>query len=254
MQPESAHLDNPLVELQQTLYTSKNPTRRWLHCTRHDWIVDALRSGGRRGRALEVGPGSGIYLKALAELCGEVMATDIEDAYLKHLRPLASQYGNVSLLVDDITHSALPSGSFDLILCSEVVEHIADSKAAIGEMRRLLKPGGTLVLSTPQRFSTLELVARIAFLPGIVNIVRAVYQEPVLEMGHINLMTSGEVTRQLEEAGFAIRQRYKSGLYLPLIAEFMGEKGFRVEKWLESRLWCSFFDGLLWTQYYIAEA
>jgi len=34
--------DRELVELQETLYTSSNPTRRWLHCIRRDWIYDAL--------------------------------------------------------------------------------------------------------------------------------------------------------------------------------------------------------------------
>jgi 2-polyprenyl-3-methyl-5-hydroxy-6-metoxy-1,4-benzoquinol methylase len=251
---ESTIAEDRLFELQQTLYTSKNPTRRWLHCSRHDWIVRELEQAGPAGRALEVGPGSGIYLKTLAERYEKVVATDIENAYLRHLQPLTGRYGNLELLVDDVTASGLPSASFDLILCSEVIEHIEDSAPALAEMRRLLKPGGTLVLSTPQRFSTLELTAKIAFLPGIIHLVRRVYKEPVLETGHINLMTARQVTRQLEQAGFAIRKRHKSGLYLPLVAEFMGTNGLRAEQWLESRVRGSLLDGLLWTQYYVAGA
>jgi ubiquinone/menaquinone biosynthesis C-methylase UbiE len=216
--------------------------------------MDALRKGDSNERALEVGPGSGIYLKTLSEAYREVVAIDVEDAYLRHLRPLADQVHNLELQVDDITCSKLPSGCFDLILCSEVIEHIADSQSAIREMRRLLKPGGMLVLSTPQRFSTLELAATIAFLPGIIDIVRLIYREPILETGHINLMTERQVSRQLEEAGFVVRRRYKSGLYLPLVAEFMGESGLAAEQWLESKLRGSWFDGVLWTQYYVAQA
>jgi 2-polyprenyl-3-methyl-5-hydroxy-6-metoxy-1,4-benzoquinol methylase len=244
-----------LVELQETLYTSKNPTRRWLHCTRRDWIVDELQrcaSKGRRDRALEVGPGSGIYLPVLAKLYTEVTASDVEQAYLKHAGALTAACPNLRLVSDDITHTKLPESSFDLILCTEVIEHISDSASAIAGMHRLLNPGGSLVLSTPQRWSVLELTSKLAFMPGIINLVRLIYAEPVLETGHINLMTDTQVISQLEGAGFKIIERFKSGMYLPLIAEFAGQPGLRLEQWLESKLRGGPMDWLLWEQYYIA--
>jgi 2-polyprenyl-3-methyl-5-hydroxy-6-metoxy-1,4-benzoquinol methylase len=245
-----------LVQLQQTLYTSNNPTRRWLHCERRDWIFDAVRRAAppSHHRALEVGPGSGVYLPLLAGLFDEVYATDIEDAYLKNARPLLTEHANVRLQADDITASKLTPESFDLILCTEVVEHIADSKAAIAGMQRLLKPGGVLVLSTPQRYSPLELAAKIAFLPGIIQLVRMIYREPILETGHINLMTAGETERQLTSAGLRIMERHKSGMYIPLIAEFTGKTGLKLEQWLERTLLGGPAEWLLWTQYYIARA
>ena len=248
--------DAELVELQQTLYTSTNPTRRWLHCTRRDWIADAVHrcTPGVRGQALEVGPGSGVYLPLLSSVFETVYATDIEAAYLKYAAPLVDKLANLKLLVDDIADSKLPPQSFDLILCSEVLEHISDSSAAVAGMRRLLKPGGLLILSTPQRYSPLELAAKIAFLPGVIQLVRLIYREPILETGHINLMTSRTVERQLTEAGFCISERYKSGLYLPFVAEFSGQYGLRIEQWLEAYLRDGPADGLLWTQYYVARA
>lgn len=248
--------ETQLLALQQTLYTSKNPSRRWLHCTRRDWIINAIqRYGPRRpGRALEVGPGSGLYLPVLANLFREVIAADIEEAYLQHVTSLLQPHPNLRVVVDDITRSQLPEGSFDLIVCTEVVEHIADSTTAIAEMHRLLARGGVLILSTPQRFSPLELAAKIAFLPGIIELVRLVYREPILETGHINLMTTRAVTAQLERPGFRILEQFKSGLYLPLIAEFTGNTGLRLEQWLESKMHRGPLDWLLWTQYFVAEA
>src|SRR5262245_17278298 len=117
--------ESKLVELQQTIYTSKNPTRRWLHCTRRDWIMNSLRRCALEGacdRALEVGPGSGIYLPILAGLYKEVTASDIEQAYLKHAAALVAFHRNLSLVADDITRTKLPEASFDLILCTEVIE------------------------------------------------------------------------------------------------------------------------------------
>jgi len=249
-------LESELVKHQQTLYESKNPTRRWLHCNRRDWIIDAIRRTAKKSNlgALEVGPGSGIYLRELAKYYEQVTASDIEDLYLEHAKILTSQHRNLAFLVDDISRSTLPDRSFDLILCSEVIEHIADSSAAIKEMHRLLKPGGTLILSTPQKNSLLEMTAKIALLPGIINLVKLVYQESIMETGHINLLTESEVLAQLGQAGFQIRQIYKSGLYLPLVAEFMGAAGLKLEKWLEKKLYGKRLDAILWTQYYIAEA
>jgi SAM-dependent methyltransferase len=248
--------DSELVALQQTLYRSSNPTRRWLHCSRRDWIIDALHRHAQAhpARALEVGPGSCIYLPVLARLFGDVVASDIEAAFLKHAAPLRHSLPNLQLALDDICDSALPPAGFDLILCTEVVEHIADSAAALRGMRRLLRPGGLLVLSTPQRYSPLEQAARIAFLPGVIGLVRHIYREPVLETGHINLMTARTVQRQLRAAGFALCEQYQSGMYLPLLAEFGGELALRFEQWLERKLRGTAGAGLLWTQCYVARA
>jgi 16S rRNA A1518/A1519 N6-dimethyltransferase RsmA/KsgA/DIM1 with predicted DNA glycosylase/AP lyase activity len=112
-----------LVELQQTLYRSSNLTRRWLHCARLDWIVDALQRAAPEGRerALEIGPGAGIYLPVLARLFREVVASDIETAYLQHAAKLVDAHPNLHLVADDITASKLPEASFDLILCTEFI-------------------------------------------------------------------------------------------------------------------------------------
>ncbi|MCB9850503.1 MAG: class I SAM-dependent methyltransferase [Phycisphaerales bacterium] len=247
--------DSELVELQQTLYSSRNPTRRWLHVSRRARIRDLIlrHAPQRRRRALEIGPGSGVYLSLLAELFDEAHASDIESAYLDHARLLMAAHANLTLTVDDITRSALPAGHFDLILCSEVIEHVPDSRAALANMARLLAPGGVLVLSTPQRFSTLELCCKIAFLPGIIDLVRKVYREPVLETGHINLLTTGQVRRQLADAGLATCESQLSGLYLPVIAEFTGRAGLQVAKWLEGLVARTPARSILWTQYHVAK-
>jgi SAM-dependent methyltransferase len=160
----------------------------------------------------------------------------------------------VRLLRDDITRSDLDDAGYDLILCTEVIEHIVDSQAALREMRRLLRPGGVLILSTPQRYSPLELASKIAFLPGVVRLVRLVYREPVLEQGHINLMTRRELRRQLGVAGLRTRETALAGMYIPVIAETMGHAALRLERSLETRLRGTRLEWLLWTQYVVAVA
>jgi SAM-dependent methyltransferase len=245
-----------LLPLLETLYASSNPTRRWLHCSRRDWIVGQVRACARErpGRAIEIGFGAGIYLPALAESFTEVVASDLDQAHLDHARSIAAKYPNLELRRDDILHSKLPPHSFSMALCSEVIEHIPDTARVLAGIHRLLEPGGILLLSTPQRWSLMEMAAKIAFLPGIVGIVRRIYGEAVFDMEHINLMTARATERQLSGAGFRIREHHKSGMYIPLVAEFGGERGRIFEEWLERRVRGRALDSLLWTQYYVAES
>jgi 2-polyprenyl-3-methyl-5-hydroxy-6-metoxy-1,4-benzoquinol methylase len=248
--------ESDLLRLQQTLYSSRNPTRRWLHVTRRDRIVAALEwaaaSGVTPHRAVEVGPGSGVYLDTLTRLFDEVVATDIEDAFLDNARTLAMRLPNLSVKADDITATSLEPGSFDVVLSSEVIEHIPDSRAALAGMRDALRPSGLLVLSTPQRYSPLELCGRVAFHPVVMPLVRLVYRESILPTGHINLLTQAEATRQLRDAGFEIVRSAQSGVYIPVLAEIGGRAALRLEKRLERRLTGSRLSGVLWVQYYVA--
>jgi 2-polyprenyl-3-methyl-5-hydroxy-6-metoxy-1,4-benzoquinol methylase len=245
-----------LVELQRTLYRSRNPTRRWLHQSRRERVESALRrlaTERPRSDALEVGPGSGIYLPLLCELFEHVIASDIEPAYLDHLSDVVGEQANLELVIDDITASALEPQSFDLVLCSEMIEHAPQPREVVAGLRRALRPGGALVLTTPQARSTLELASKLAFAPGIIDLVRLVYKEPILPPGHISLLTARQVRTLLADHGFRVLEHDTWGMYLPLVSELGGEAGLRLERRLESRISGGRLDGLLWTQCWIAE-
>lgn len=246
--------EQELLQLLDTLYNSRNPTRRWLHCSRRDWITAKIRECAKAQprRALEVGFGAGAYLPALCEAYREVVASDLDQAHLDHARTFAAEHSNLRLVTDDITDSRLAERSFDLILCTEVVEHIGGTSSVLAGIARLLAPGGTLILSTPQRHSLMELTCKVAFLPGVINLVRRIYAEAVFETGHINLMTAGTLMRALADEGFVVRERYQSGMYLPLIAELGGNAALRLEQWFEAKLSGGPFSWMLWTQYYVA--
>jgi len=250
----SAASDQQLLELQRTLYASKNPTRRWLHSARRDWILDAIRRHKTDGMhcALEIGPGSGVYLPTLASLFDEVIASDIASAFLAQARHLAHTHTNIKVTEDDIAHSVFCGASFDLILCSEVIEHIEDSAIALAQIGRIIKPNGVLILSTPQKYSLLEITSKVAFLPGVIELVRRVYGEPILETGHINLLTAKAAQAQLRQAGFALQECHVSGLYLPLVAEFFGHFGLRCAFTGERILKRMGLTQVLWTQFYVA--
>ena len=128
-----------------------------------------------------------------------------------------------------------------------------DPAAVLGGIFRLLRPGGVLVLSTPQSFSTVELLGRVAFWPGLIQIVRAIYREPVLPTGHISLLTRRRLGELLAETGFRTQGSALSGLYLPLIAEAGGQRALQIERELAGRIAGGRLSGLLWTQYWTCE-
>ena len=246
--------DNPLFQLQQTIYSSKNYTRRRLHQSRFAWVTDAIKNytlSVPKSRAIEYGPGSGIYLPSLAEVFDKVVGADVEPAYLTGIEQLAIRNVAINLVVDDIQASKFEDGTFDLVLCSEVLEHVLNPEIALKTIARILRPGGIAIITTPQKYSLMELSCKVAFLPGIIQLVRRIYREPILETGHISLRSYSDFTAAISACGLKIVEHKKLGLYLPLIAEFGGEAGGRMIERLEDRLKNSPLSWMLWTQAYV---
>ena len=171
--------DDELFRLQQTLYDSRNPTAsvaapnpprldRRCDRTMGEWIAIA------RSRSV---PAPASTSRPSPRSPRRSWRRTWSAAYLDRLVPAASACG-AELVWDDITDSHFTDAEFDLVLCSEVIEHIPDGPAALREIRRILDPEGVLVLSTPQRYSLLEVASKVAFLPGFIQVARRVYREP----------------------------------------------------------------------------
>jgi 2-polyprenyl-3-methyl-5-hydroxy-6-metoxy-1,4-benzoquinol methylase len=248
-----------LVALQKTLYASRNPTRRYLHCGRRDWVQGQIVHLARHravATALEVGPGSGVYLQSLAGTAERVIAFDIEPSHLEATKTLFDDRelkARIDCVQGDLRNSPLKDGSIDLLLCSEVIEHVADSRSLLNAMAALLAPGGKLILTTPQPYSPLEILGKVAFLPGVVQLLRWIYREPIEPTGHINLLTRAQLEIQCASAGLRVVERQLLGFYLPVIGEFAGQPGQRLLAAMERVLRGSALEGLLWTQCYVLE-
>ena len=94
-----AELRQEDIAFQANLYESSNPTRRWLHNARREWITHALYQVARDKAAyLEIGIGCGIYTQLMAKR-GPVTAVDINSAFVS----AANQLHNVSARIADIT-------------------------------------------------------------------------------------------------------------------------------------------------------
>jgi SAM-dependent methyltransferase len=237
------------IAFQANLYADPNPTRRGLHQSRRDWVQGELARLVRPDtKVLEVGIGCGIFTRALSEAGAQVRAVDINPDFVAgvaHLR-------HVTALVADATDT-LPAEGQDVALCSEVLEHVpADrSERMLGAIRDALKPGGVLILTTPQSFATVELMARLFRFRPILALARCLYGTAD-ELGHINLLTAPQLKRQLAKSGFRIEREARFGFYLPIVAEFGGEAGRRLLQAIERVIArVPVLRGLIWTQAYV---
>jgi ubiquinone/menaquinone biosynthesis C-methylase UbiE len=100
---------------------------------------------------LEIGCGAGLFCFDLAQTAGRVVGIDISEVVLDFARRVQAhlQCENVGLQHGDAEQLPFPDREFDLIVCSEVLEHLLDPAGALREMRRVLKDTGTVILTTP---------------------------------------------------------------------------------------------------------
>jgi SAM-dependent methyltransferase len=140
----------------------------------------------------------------------------------------------------------------DVALCSEVLEHVPPqrSQAMLDQFASALKPDGVLILTTPQSFATVEIMARLFKFPPILVIARLIYGTAD-ELGHINLLTKGQLKAQIARAGFLIEDEELLGFYLPVLAEFGGQFGADILRRMGRVLrHVPLLSGLVWTQAY----
>jgi 2-polyprenyl-3-methyl-5-hydroxy-6-metoxy-1,4-benzoquinol methylase len=102
--------------------------------------------GGRR--VLEIGVGSGILVPSLTAGFPEYVGTDLLLA--PGIESLVTPGCHATFQVADLLDpTAVPAGTFDVVVCLSVLEHIADAEAAARSLARALCPGGTLVTGYP---------------------------------------------------------------------------------------------------------
>lgn len=120
---------------------------------RLDWI-DQL-SGGLSGKqALDVGCGGGILADAMARRGAQVLGIDLAGKALKVAQLHAMEAGTPNIAYREVAVEALAEerpGSFDVVTCMEMLEHVPDPASVVRACAALAKPGGRLFFSTLNR-------------------------------------------------------------------------------------------------------
>lgn len=114
--------------------------------------VSAQHKDSARARALDAGCGFGIYSLLLAEAGYDVFGIDINEEEVRKACIWARERGVqdcITFKIGDVQNIKHGDSTFDLIVCSEVLEHLEDPAAGAREIWRTLKDNGTAIISMP---------------------------------------------------------------------------------------------------------
>ena len=156
-------------------------------------LVEAVGTGKR---VLELGCSSGYLAQQLRDRGNAFVGVELDAEAAREAEQWCEQ-----VIVGDVESSTLPleSASFDVLLCGDVVEHLRDPVAVLAKLRPLVKPGGTLVLSTP---NIANWAMRLSLLAG-----RWRYTDRgFLDRTHVHLFTRATLVEAVQSAGFRVRR------------------------------------------------
>ncbi len=192
-------------------------------------IFRTLMSHGMAGkRCLDIGPGTGRWLQFMrSNGAVHLAAADISQEVLLHCEGICEQLQKADLSHEQL---AFETSSFDIILSFEVLEHIVDPTNYIAELVRVARPGGMLLMSTPNLVS---LISRIRMLFGLRPMSFA------LDPTHVRHYRQKEVRKVFAPHDLTPR-------FIP--AQFSLNPLNRLSRWRirSNRLTCRFDDSLLW--------
>ena len=117
---------------------------------------------GESGRVLDIGCAAGSEIVDLRRLGFSVLGIDLAPTMLQFAHRRFERDGQVHFCQADIDHLPFPTGSMDHVVCLGVFEFLPDYGPALGEIRRVLRPGGTAVFAIPTSISLYATADRIA--------------------------------------------------------------------------------------------
>jgi 2-polyprenyl-3-methyl-5-hydroxy-6-metoxy-1,4-benzoquinol methylase len=159
----------------------------------HAKLIDAV---GTDNRVLDVGCSSGYLARPLAERGNTMVGIELDPEAARAAEEFCER-----VLVGDVETMELPlePGSFDVVLGGDVIEHLRDPGATLARLRPFLRPGGRIVLSTP---NIANWAIRLSLLSG-----RWRYTERgILDRSHTHLFTRATLVETLERAGYRVER------------------------------------------------
>ncbi|MBO4260544.1 class I SAM-dependent methyltransferase [Streptomyces griseorubiginosus] len=172
-------------------------------------LADALgpaTGGGTPRTVLDIGCGDGTAAATAAPLLPghRIVGVDWSQDALRRARAHLSY-----TIRGELTGGGLPfrTGSADAVLFSEVIEHLVDPDAALDEIRRVLRPGGHLMLSTPNLAAWYNRALLAAGVQPVFSEVslRGIHGRPGTEVvGHLRLYTARALREFVTASGFEV--------------------------------------------------
>jgi 2-polyprenyl-6-hydroxyphenyl methylase / 3-demethylubiquinone-9 3-methyltransferase len=164
------------------------------------WIDGQVPLKGRR--VLDVGCGGGILADSMARKGAEVLGIDLATKALKVAQLHALEAQTEGVLYREISAEALAAeqpGSFDVVTCMEMLEHVPDPSSIVKACAALVKPGGYVFFSTINRNAK-------AFLFAIVGAEYVLNMLPRGTHEYVKLVKPSELAAYCRASGLSLRQ------------------------------------------------
>ncbi|HLN06618.1 MAG TPA: methyltransferase domain-containing protein [Acidimicrobiales bacterium] len=173
-------------------------------------LADIASAARRRLVAVDVGCGDGMATALAAACCAATPGADVSLIGLDWSSAAVdrARRRGVPVARAAVDGSGLPlaSGSVDVVVMSELIEHLVDTDAALAEARRVLVPGGALLLSTPNLAAWYNRVLLgFGVQPLFTEVsLHGIYGRPGRQVvGHLRIFTRRSLRELLAAAGFA---------------------------------------------------
>ena len=167
-----------------------------------------LKNVSLKGRLLDVGCGNGAQTIEFSKFVDLCVGIDIEDERLRFFRRMCKKLNiyNCRIVKKDATNFGFSDETFDVITCIEVLEHISNQEKALREMYRVLKKGGILILSVPNKWWIFETHgAALPILPwNRVPFFSYLPKRIHDKYAYARIYTKKEIVTLVEKAGFKI--------------------------------------------------
>lgn len=163
----------------------------------------------KHNHILEVGCGRGFYMKTLSQLPGvtKIEGIDINPHYVAIAQNFA-KHKKVHIQQASAYKLPFKSNSFDIVISTEVLEHLEDDTTAVREMYRVLKPGGRLLITVPnERFPFLwDPLNWILMKLFHTHVSKNIWWLAGIWADHIRLYTIGTIKKTIRSSHFVIKK------------------------------------------------
>lgn len=126
------------------------PSEKWIVASQSDKTSFLSGCGLLRGKILDVGGGSGFFLRALDPKQWDRFGVELSEAAAEAAE---RALGRGRVFAGTLTRSTWPDASFDVVSFWSALEHTNEPRANLREARRIIKPGGTLIVQLPNAAS-----------------------------------------------------------------------------------------------------
>jgi len=193
------------------IYTTNRPNVEALTFrSRRDYTLDyVVNNIAEDSLILDLGCGAGPVLKKLSKYKYSLVGVDYSHDMLEHARNnLGEQYKDIPLISSDCEHTPFTDNSFDCVICLGVISYAESIDGALNEIYRILKPGGTLILSYRNEFNSI-ILDPINFIKYILKLPFKKFIQENKTIGRS--LPRSEVIGILDNISFTIREEKQMG-------------------------------------------